>query len=63
MPGCKPKSHFSHCYRSSTGNNHHATQGMRIIRGILPGLVDYILHALYGRLNAIGKTDTGWGIF
>ena len=27
MHGCKLKSHFSHCYRSSTGNNHHATQG------------------------------------
>ena len=26
MQGCKLKSHFSHCYRSSTGNNHHATE-------------------------------------
>jgi len=50
------------CYRLTTGNNTHASWGMRIIGGILPGMVDYILHALHGRLNAMDKTDTG-GIF
>jgi hypothetical protein len=33
----------------------HSSWGMRIIGGILPGMVDYILHALPGRLNARGE--------
>jgi len=39
-------------WRLSTGNNNHTSWGKRIIGGRLPGMVDYILHALNGRLNA-----------
>jgi len=51
------------CYRFTTGNNTYASWGMMTIGGILPGMVNYILHALHGRLNAMDKTDTGRGLF
>jgi hypothetical protein len=30
----------------------HTSWSKRIIGGILPGMVDYIFHALHGRMNA-----------
>jgi hypothetical protein len=39
----------------TTGNDSHTSWGMMVIGGILPGIVDYILHALHGRMNAIAK--------
>ena len=46
----------------TTGNDNHASWGMSIIGGILPGMVDYVFHALNGRLNTRGEASLLRGV-